>query len=73
MMGGWVKMSTAMVGKLWKIEKKKKNWLKRPKAVPQKTKFGPKFKMIQNLIFKIIFLNFYIHPQGPGDIIRDFF
>ena len=22
----------------------KKHWLKRPKAIPQKTKFGPKYK-----------------------------
>ena len=72
---GWLSKNVDCHGwptlKNWK--KKKKLWLKRPKAVPQKTKFGPKFKMIQNLIFKIIFLNFYIHPQGPGDIIRDFF
>ena len=29
----------------WRTKKnKKKHWLKRPKAVPQKSKFGPKYK-----------------------------
>ena len=33
-----------MVGRRPKI--KIKQWLKRPKAVPKKTKFGPKYKFI---------------------------
>ena len=38
-------MLTTMVGQRLKIEKKKKKpWLKRPKAVPQKTKFELKYK-----------------------------
>ena len=36
-------MLTTMVGRRLKIEKKRP-WLKRPKAVPQKSKFGPKYK-----------------------------
>ena len=41
--GGLVKMSATMVDRQRKI-KKKKHWLKRPKAGPQKTKLGPKYK-----------------------------
>ena len=41
-----------MVGQRRKFEKK--HWLKRPKAVPQKTKFGPKHKW-----FKISYLEFF--------------
>ena len=40
-------MLTTMVGQRLKIEKKtkkKKPWLKRPKAVPQKTTFELKYK-----------------------------
>ena len=33
---------------------KKKHWLKRPKAVPKKTKFGPRYKW-----FKISYLEFF--------------
>ena len=63
MMAGWVKMWTAMAGQLWKIEKKKKKrWLKRPKAVSQKTKFGPKYKWFKNSYLKLFFWIFiFIH------------
>ena len=44
-------MSATMTGRQRKIEKKKKkkkkkkkHWLKRLKAVPPKTKFGPNYK-----------------------------
>ena len=52
MVGGWVKITATMVGRRRKI--KKKHWLKRPKAIPQKTKFGPKYKW-----FKISYLSFF--------------
>ena len=60
----------------WKIQ----HWLKRPKAVPQKRKLGPKYKW-----FKISYLDFFfeniiagiqqlnIHPHVPVDTIRVFF
>ena len=37
--GAWVKMFATMVDRQRKI--KKKHWLKRPNAVPQKTKIEP--------------------------------
>ena len=46
---GWVKMSAAMVERRRKL--KKKHWLKRPKAGPQRTKLGPKYKL-----FKVSYL-----------------
>ena len=45
----WVKMSATMVDQGQKILKK--HWLKRPKAMPQKSKLGPKYKW-----FKISYL-----------------
>ena len=58
-----------------------KHWLKRRKAVPQKTNFGPKYKwfkisyleffFFENIISSIKF--FYIRPDVPVDIIRVFF
>ena len=38
-----------------KLQKKKKNWLKRFKAVHQKTKFGPKYKWLKISYFKLFF------------------
>ena len=54
------------------MKNQNKYWLKQPKAVPKKTKFGSKYKW-----FKISYLNsfsenvilvvqvFYIHPHVP--------
>ena len=42
-----------------KIWKKKKHWLKRPKAVPQKTKFGPKFKWFKISYLKLLFWKYF--------------
>ena len=39
--------------------KKKKHWLKRPKAVPQKTKFGPKFKWFKISYLKLLFWKYF--------------
>ena len=51
---------------------KKKRWLKRPKAVPQKTKFGPKYKLFKISYLKLFFWKyffehktFYIRPHVP--------
>ena len=51
---------------------------KRPIVVPQKTKFGPKYKkshiwdsFFGNIISGI--QSFYIYPDVPADIIRVFF
>ena len=59
-----------------KIEKeKKKNWLKRPKAVPQETKFGPKYRWLNLFVIpflKILFLAYKFSPHVPMDIIRVF-
>ena len=80
--------SFSMVGecKCWppwltENEKLKNHWLKRPKAVPKKRKFGQKYKW-----FKISHLDFFffeniisgiqivcIRPQVPVDIIKVFF
>ena len=52
---------------------------KRPKAVPKKKKFGPKYKLFKNLIFGFFFFfeniisdikSFYNSPKVPQDIIR---
>ena len=66
----------------WLIEneKLKNHWLKRSKAVPQKTKFGQKYKWfkISHLDF-LFFWKYYfgqivcIRPQVPVDIIKVFF
>ena len=51
-------MSITMVGRRQKIKKKtknKKHWLKHPKAVP-KNEIWTKTSMIQNFIFRILFL-----------------
>ena len=55
----------------WQTTKKlkKKHWLKRPKAVLQKTKFGPNYKWFRipysEFFLKILFLayNFYIYSS----------
>ena len=48
----FLKRCQEIVGQRGKI--KRKNWLKHPKAVPQKTKFGPKYNW-----FKISHLEFF--------------
>ena len=67
--GVWVKMSATMFGLRQKV--KKKHWLKHPKALLQKMKFGPKHKRFEVSYFGILFLkilfrayNFFIsiHP-----------
>ena len=58
---------------LTKNEKlKKKHWLKRPKAVPQKLKLGPKYKWfkISYLFLKIFFRVYNLSPPVAVDIIR---
>ena len=56
---------------------KKKHWLKRPKAVPQKTKLGPNINNskshIYNSFLKIFFRAYNNSPNAPVDIIRVFF
>ena len=56
--GGWVKVSAAMAGRRWKIEKKKQ-WLKRLNAVHQKTKFGPKYKWFKISYLKSFFWKYF--------------
>ena len=61
---GWLSKNVDRHGwptlKNWK--KKKKRWLKRPKAVSQKTKFGPKYKWFKNSYLKLFFWIFiFIH------------
>ena len=38
---------------------KKKNWPKRPKAVPQKSKFGQKYKWFKNSSLEFFFRKYY--------------
>ena len=72
-------MSPTMVGRQRKI--KKKHWLKRPKATPKNpkkinqnisdSKFHISSSFFENSISSI--QRFYICPEVPVDIIRDFF
>ena len=41
---GGVQLLATMVDRQRKIKKKTMDWLKRPKVVPQETKFGQKYK-----------------------------
>ena len=52
---GWVKMSATMVG--WRQKNFKKHWLKQPKSVGKKTKFGQKHD--SNLISGTLFLKIF--------------
>ena len=61
--GDWVKMSATMVGRGWKVLKK--HWLKRPKAVSKKAKFGPNTYLGIQI--------FHIRPHVPVDNIRVIF
>ena len=57
-------MSAAMPGRCKKIKNKKtkKHWLKRPKAVLPKEKFGPKYKWFKISYLKLFFWkNFFGH------------
>ena len=54
-------MSATMVDQLLKI--KKKHWLKSPKAVPQKTKFGPKYNDLKCHIWNLFFENIILGIQ----------
>ena len=58
---GWVKMSDTMVDRRRKIKKTHTHthWLKRPKAVPQKTKFGPKYKGFKISYLQFLFWKYY--------------
>ena len=40
-------------------KKIKKHWLKRPKAIPQKTKFGPKYKWFEISYLEFFFWKYY--------------
>ena len=44
-------------GRRRKTEKKSKQWLKHPKAVPQKRKFGPKYSDSKSHIWNYFFEN----------------
>ena len=55
--GCWVKMSATMVHRPRKI--KKKYWLKRPKVVPKKTKFGPTYKWLKISHLEFFFWRYY--------------
>ena len=74
----WVKMSATMVHRPQKI--KKKYWLKRPKVVPKKTKFGPKYKWLKISHLEFFFLtilfracNFFIFVHTFWWTSSDFF
>ena len=54
-------MSATMVDQLLKILKK--HWLKSPKAVPQKTKFGPKYNDSKCHIWNLFFENIILGIQ----------
>ena len=63
----------------WQRKMKKKHWLKRPKAVPEKTKFRPKYKWFKTSYLEFFFkkyyfghTTFYIRPYVPVDIIKVF-
>ena len=61
----------------WLAEDKKwkKHWLKLPKVVPHKTKFGPNYKWFNISYLEFFFSKycFYICLDVPVDIIRVFF
>ena len=54
-------MSATMVGRRLKI--KIKQWLKRPKAVPKKTKFGPKYKLFKITYLEFLFWKYYFRHK----------
>ena len=53
----WIKISAIMAGRRQKI--KKKQWLKRPKAVPHNAKFGPKYELFKNSYLEFFFWKYY--------------
>ena len=64
----------------WLTTGKKKHWLKRPKAVPQKMKFRPKYKSFKISSLELFFWKYYFGfttfyncPRVTMDIIRVFF
>ena len=50
-------------------KKKKKHWLKRPNAIPQKRKLHQSINDSKSHIWNSFILFFYIHPHVPVNII----
>ena len=48
----------------WKIAKKTKHWLKRPKTVHQKTKFGSKYKWFRTSYLKFVFSKIFFRAYN---------
>ena len=53
-------------------KRKKKLWLKRPKAVPQKTKLGPKYKWFKISYLQFFFWKYFFRPTRSIFFIPEF-